>query len=39
LTEGLSGSFTLKMKPGRYTLRCTGGSRGDGTLTVTGAAG
>lgn len=36
LTEGLSGSFTLTMEPGRYTLRCTGGSKGDGTLTVTG---
>jgi iron uptake system component EfeO len=38
LTEGLSGSFTLTMEPGRYTLRCKGGSREDGTLTVTASA-
>ena len=36
LTEGLTGSFTLTLEPGRYTLRCKGGSDEDGTLTVTG---
>ena len=37
LTEGLSGGFTITLEKGTYTLRCTGGSKGDGTLTVTGA--
>jgi iron uptake system component EfeO len=39
LTEGLTGSFTLNLKPGKYTLRCTLGDGEDGTLTVTGAPG
>jgi iron uptake system component EfeO len=38
LTEGLSGSFTLSMEPGEYTLRCNGGSEEDGTLKVTGGS-
>jgi iron uptake system component EfeO len=36
LSEGISGSFWLTLDPGKYTLRCNGGSEGDGTLTVTG---
>lgn len=36
LSEGLSGSFSLTLKQGRYTLKCTGGSREEGVLTVTG---
>lgn len=36
LTEGLSGSFSLTLQEGEYTLRCNGGSAGDGTLKVTG---
>jgi iron uptake system component EfeO len=35
LTEGLTGSFTLSLDPGEYTLRCSLGSGEDGTLTVT----
>jgi iron uptake system component EfeO len=38
LTEGLSGSFTLSMEPGEYTLRCNGGSEEEGTLTVDGGS-
>jgi iron uptake system component EfeO len=38
LSEGLSGSFWLTLDPGKYTLRCNGGSEEDGTLTVTGDA-
>jgi iron uptake system component EfeO len=38
LSEGLSGSFWLTLDPGKYTLRCSGGSDEDGTLTVTGSA-
>jgi iron uptake system component EfeO len=36
LTEGLSGSFSLTLEEGEYTLRCNGGEEEDGTLTVTG---
>lgn len=36
LSEGLSGSFTLTLEPGQYTLYCPGGSDERGTLTVTG---
>jgi iron uptake system component EfeO len=38
LSEGLSGSFSLTLEKGEYTLRCNGGSEEDGTLTVTGGA-
>ncbi len=38
LSEGLSGSFSLTLEKGEYTLRCNGGSNEDGTLTVTGSA-
>ncbi len=38
LSEGLSGSFSLTLEEGEYTLRCNGGSEEDGTLTVTGGA-
>jgi iron uptake system component EfeO len=37
LAEGLSGSFTLTLDPGRYTLYCPGGATERGTLTVTGS--
>ncbi|HEX8754185.1 MAG TPA: iron uptake system protein EfeO [Solirubrobacterales bacterium] len=37
VTEGLSGSFSLTLDAGRYTMRCNGGEDEDGTLTVTGA--
>ncbi|MBN9621861.1 MAG: cupredoxin domain-containing protein [Actinobacteria bacterium] len=37
LTEGLGGGFALTLEEGEYTLRCNGGSEGDGTLTVTGS--
>jgi iron uptake system component EfeO len=36
LADGLSGSFSLTLDPGRYTLYCPGGSDERGTLTVTG---
>ncbi len=36
LTEGLDGSFSLTLEEGEYTIRCNGGSEGDGTLTVSG---
>ncbi len=36
LAEGLSGSFSLDLEAGRYTLYCPGGSDERGTLTVTG---
>ena len=36
ITEGLSGSFSLTLEEGEYTLRCNGGSEEDGTLTITG---
>jgi iron uptake system component EfeO len=38
LSDGLSGSFSLTLEKGEYTLRCNGGSDEDGTLTVTGGA-
>ena len=38
LSEGLSGSFSLTLEEGEYTLRCKGGEEEDGTLTVTGGA-
>jgi iron uptake system component EfeO len=38
LSEGLSGSFSLTLEEGEYTLRCNGGSNEDGTLAVTGGA-
>ena len=34
LSEGLSGSFTLTLEPGRYTLYCPGGEDERGTLIV-----
>jgi iron uptake system component EfeO len=36
LTEGLSGSFSLTLEEGEYTLRCNGGEEEDGTLTISG---
>jgi iron uptake system component EfeO len=36
LSDGLTGSFSLTLERGEYTLRCNGGSEEDGTLTVTG---
>ena len=36
LTEGLSGSFSLTLEEGEYTIRCNEASDEDGTLTVTG---
>jgi iron uptake system component EfeO len=36
ITEGLSGSFSLTLEEGEYTIRCNGGSEEDGTLKVTG---
>jgi len=36
LTEGLTGSFSLTLEKGEYTLLCNGGSEGGGTLTVSG---
>ena len=39
LVAGLSGSFTLNLRPGRYTLSCPGGtSAATGLLTVGGRA-
>jgi iron uptake system component EfeO len=38
LSEGLSGSFSLTLEAGRYTLRCNGGANEAGTLTVSGRA-
>jgi iron uptake system component EfeO len=35
LSDGLSGSFSLTLEKGEYTLRCNGGEKEDGTLTVT----
>lgn len=34
LTEGLSGSFSLDLDQGEYTIYCPGGSQERGTLTV-----
>ena len=36
LAEGLSGSFTLSLDPGQYTLYCPGGEDERGTLTIAG---
>lgn len=37
ITEGLSGSFSLTLEEGEYTLRCNeGGGEGEATLKVTG---
>jgi len=39
VVEGISGSFTLDLKPGRYTLSCPNGDTDDnGVLVVTGKA-
>lgn len=37
LSEGLSGTFSLTLEQGEYTLYCPGGSEERGTLTVSGA--
>jgi len=39
LVAGLSGSFTIALQAGRYTLYCPNGDREKGTLVVTGATG
>jgi iron uptake system component EfeO len=39
LSDGLSGSFSLTLDPGEYTIYCPGGSEERGTLTVSGKAG
>src|SRR5436190_21829586 len=36
LSDGLSGSFSLTLDRGEYTLYCPGGENERGTLTVTG---
>jgi iron uptake system component EfeO len=36
LSDGLSGSFSLTLEAGRYTIYCPGGDDDRGTLTVTG---
>lgn len=36
LSDGLSGSFSLTLEQGKYTLYCPGGDDEKGTLTVTG---
>jgi len=36
LSEGLSGTFSLTLEQGEYTLYCPGGSNERGTLTVAG---
>jgi iron uptake system component EfeO len=39
IVEGIDGSFTLDLRPGRYTLSCPNAEREDnGVLVVTGAA-
>jgi len=38
LAPGLSGRFSLTLKPGRFTLYCPGGKSERGPLVVTGAA-
>ena len=38
LTPGLSGAFSLTLKPGTYTTYCPGGDREKGQLIVTGTA-
>ena len=39
LSDGLSGSFSLNLEPGKYTIYCPGGSEERGTLTVSGRTG
>jgi iron uptake system component EfeO len=36
ISEGLSGSFSLTLDAGKYTIYCPGGDNEKGTLTVTG---
>jgi FTR1 family protein len=36
LTDGLTGKFSLTLQPGRYQLRCPGGSNENSALAVTG---
>jgi iron uptake system component EfeO len=36
LSDGLSGSFSLTLDRGKYTLYCPGGNDERGTLTITG---
>jgi iron uptake system component EfeO len=36
ISDGLSGSFSLALDAGKYTLYCPGGSDERGTLTVSG---
>jgi iron uptake system component EfeO len=36
LSDGLSGSFSLTLEQGEYTLYCPGGSDEKGTLTISG---
>ncbi|HEY7145082.1 MAG TPA: iron uptake system protein EfeO [Streptosporangiaceae bacterium] len=38
LTPGLSGSFTLDVKPGKYKISCPGAAQPSWTFTVTGEA-
>ena len=38
LSEGFSGSFSLTLEKGTYTMYCPGGERERGTLTVTGGS-
>jgi iron uptake system component EfeO len=38
LSDGLSGTFSLTLEQGKYTLYCPGGSDERGTLTVAGGA-
>jgi high-affinity iron transporter len=37
VTSGLTKRFSLTLQPGRYELRCTGGTRETASLTVSGA--
>ena len=37
VTDGLTKRFSLTLQPGRYELRCTGGSNENASLTVSGA--
>jgi iron uptake system component EfeO len=36
ITSGLTGRFSLTLQPGRYQLRCPGGTRENAALVVTG---
>ncbi len=36
VASGLTGRFSLTLQPGRYALRCTGGTQKSASLTVTG---